>query len=201
MIDPDHITNYNLTHPQLEEHLYFWICAAGKNGHTAAKCLHRLYYALDSLHRSMGLRGRASLFKLVRDIDQGKKDYTWLAEMMKHYGIGCYQSKSKAFLELAYAGLDLQTCTVEDLERIHSIGPKTARCFLIHSRPDQPYAGLDVHILRYLRDHGYNAPRSTPTGKKYRELEAIFIKLAKQAKKSVADFDLEIWREYRQRKR
>jgi thermostable 8-oxoguanine DNA glycosylase len=43
---------------------------------------------------------------------------------------------------------------------------------------------------------GFNVPKSTPTGKRYREIEREFIKLARKARKSVAEYDLEIWNEY-----
>jgi hypothetical protein len=39
MINPTNITNYNLTTAELEEHLLFWVCAAGKNGVVAASNL------------------------------------------------------------------------------------------------------------------------------------------------------------------
>jgi len=35
-----------------------------------------------------------------------------------------------------------------------------------------------------------------PSGKKYREIEKAFIKLAKKAKKSVAEYDLMLWKIY-----
>jgi thermostable 8-oxoguanine DNA glycosylase len=189
MIDAEKITDYNLNNAELEEHILFWVCAAGKNGVTSAKCLDNLLVFLKKLHKS-----KSSPFKLIK-----KTGPEELASYMKQFGIGCYNLKSKTFLALANSNLNLNECSVEDLELIKGIGPKTARCFLIHSRPDQPYAGLDTHILRFLRDKGYDAPKSTPTGKKYRELEKIFIRLAKRANKSVADYDLFIWNKYRKK--
>lgn len=92
--------------------------------------------------------------------------------------------------------LNLKSCSVDDLENIYGIGPKTARCFLIHSRPNMRFAGLDTHILKYLRGLGYEVPKTTPTGKKYKEIEQIFLNLVDKSGKSVAEFDLEIWRKY-----
>ncbi|NBP02621.1 MAG: hypothetical protein EBU90_21370 [Proteobacteria bacterium] len=99
-------------------------------------------------------------------------------------------------LDLASRGLDLKTCSVSDLESVRGIGPKTARCFLMHSRRGARYAGLDTHALKYMREKGIDVPKSTPTGKKYLELEAKFLELADRSGKSVAEFDLEIWRHY-----
>lgn len=119
---------------------------------------------------------------------------------MKSAGIGCYSQKAITFMQLAESNLNLKSCGVEDLEKIKGIGPKTARCFLIHSRPNQRLAGLDTHILKYLREKGIDAPLSTPPAKKYKKLEQEFIKLADNAGKSVAEFDLEIWLTYREKR-
>ena len=116
---------------------------------------------------------------------------------MKNCGIGCYNIKLETFISLANAPINLKTCTIDELEAIKGIGPKTARCFLIHSRPNQQLAGLDRHILRFLRDQGYNVPKHTPTGKKYKQVEQLFIQEAQKAGKDIATFDLELWNKYR----
>ena len=182
LVDPDKITEYGSSDSELELRILWWVCAAGKNGTTAARCLQSLLTKWEALGRSP--------FAIVRNIPN-------LAQEMKESGIGCYSNKSKTFIQLANSGLDLKTCIVDDLESIYGIGPKTARCFLIHSRPNQRLAGLDTHVLKYLREQGIDAPTSTPTGKKYWELEKQFLALADKAGKSVADFDLEIWVSYR----
>lgn len=202
MVDPNNITNYNLTPSQLEETLLFWVCAAGKNGETSANCLEQMLTYMKKLYYYSFKRKISSPFELIKDIHTRTgitytKDDTWLEFYMKEFGIGCYKAKSRTFRDLAHSNLDLEKCTVEDLEGIKGIGPKTARCFIIHSRPDQPYAGLDTHILKFLRDEGYDAPKSTPNGKKYRELEQVFIRLAKEVEMTVADYDLYIWKKYR----
>lgn len=185
MIDPVNITNYYLNQNQLEEVLLFWICAAGKNAKTSARNLDRV---LNHLYKCTDKNIPFSAILAYRGD---------LAELMKSYGIGCYNHKARSFLELAKSGLDLKTCTADELEEIHGIGMKTSRCFIIHSRENCNYAGLDTHILSYLNDLGYDVPRSTPsTKKKYIEIESIFLKLAKKSKKSLAKFDLDIWRKY-----
>lgn len=195
MIDPTKITKFDCSTAELEELILFWVCAAGKNGLTAARCLDSLL--TDWLGSVKCIKAAPTPFDIVRFIAH-KTD---LAEQMRKHGIGCYRAKAKTFKALAYSNLDLHTCTVEDLETIPGIGPKTARCFLIHSRPNQQYAGLDTHILKFLADKGYKVPSSTPTGRKYRELETVFLELAAKAGKAVADFDLEIWNRYRAVKR
>lgn len=192
MVDPVHITNFKLNDDELEEVLLFWVLVAGKTAKTTSMLL-------ESLMRSMtnwcGGK-RMSPFKMIRMIDN-KLPKNWLSAMMKEIGIGCYKNKSRAFLELAHSGLDLRTCTVDDLEKIHGIGMKTSRCFIMHSRRNCKHAGLDVHILRYLKDLGYDVPTQTPSSKKkYLNIEKQFIELAQKSSMNIADFDLKIWREY-----
>jgi hypothetical protein len=192
MVDPTKITNFHLNQTELEEVLLFWVCAAGKNGVTAAKCLDNLLSAWLESAKSPQWQ-IPSPFDIILCIAK----FADLPSEMKKYGIGCYNAKSKTFQYLAKSRLDLQKCTLDDLEKVPGIGPKTARCFLIHSRKDQQYAGLDVHCLKFLRDKGHDVPKSTPTGKKYRDLEIIFLKYANESGMSVADFDLMIWNRYR----
>lgn len=189
MLNPVEITNFNASKSELEELILFWICASGKNGITAAKCLNNLLSTWKKLPSQ-------SPFDIIRYILKNAN----LSEEMKKHGIGCYSLKSKAFKDLTSKSLDLKECSVDDLEGITGVGPKTARCFLIHSRKNQNYAGLDVHILRFLREKGHETPKTTPTGKKYKELEKIFLKYVKESGMSVADFDLKIWSNSRKSK-
>ena len=190
MIDPEKVTNYEQTDRQLEEFILFWVCAAGKNGRTAARCLDNFLTGMAAFY--LNNTPFHTILKIHALFD--------LPQTLKHYGIGCYTSKSKTFYELAVAKhkgeLDLRTCTASDLESIHGIGPKTARCFLLHSRENAQVAGLDTHMLKHLRKLGYDVPKSTPTGKKYLDIERIVLILSEEAGMSPADYDLKIWTEY-----
>lgn len=181
MIDPEKITNYKQTNKQLEEVILWWICAAGKNGRTAAKCLDKLLKDIN---------GKRAPFKTILGVKN-------LPNKMKSHGMGCYSIKAKSFKELAASKLNLKTCSASDLESIYGIGPKTARCFILHSRKSAQVAGLDTHMLKHLRSLGYDAPKSTPTsGKKYMELEKKVLSLAKEAGMTPAAYDLKIWNGY-----
>jgi hypothetical protein len=202
VIDPSNITQFNCTRPKLEELILFWVCAAGKNGKTAARCLDRFLkkWRAESRLGGIPITKRPSPFYAIQYLhDIWRLD--GVVEELRDHGIGCYNHKAKTFVDLAYSGIDLKTCTVDELEEIKGIGPKTARCFLIHSRPNQRYAGLDTHVLKYMREKGYEVPKSTPSGKRYREIERQFLSLADEAGKTVAEFDLEIWNEYSTRRR
>jgi thermostable 8-oxoguanine DNA glycosylase len=161
------------------------VCAAGKNGVTSARCLNSLLTPLYDKYKE------ESPFELLRCLDC----YGNLPEEMKKAGLGCYNNKAKTFRGLIYTDIDLKVCSVDELEDIIGIGPKTSRCFILHSRPNQQVACLDTHILKWLRDQGVDAPKSTPSYKKYLMLEKKFIELA--ANRDLAALDLEIWNRYR----
>jgi endonuclease III len=185
MIDPSNVTNYSLDEAGLQEVILWWILAAGKSGTTSSRCLELF---LSSWRSSI----KEVPFDTVKKVDAKSS----LALEMKKCGIGCYNNKARSWKALVHSNIDLKRCTLGDLEAIPGIGPKTARCFLIHSRRDQSYAGLDTHLLKFLRLVGYDAPKSTPTKKKYTHLEKEFLGLVKKSGRTVAQFDLIIWNYY-----
>lgn len=187
MIDSVNITKFDNTKEQLEEVLLFWVFAAGKNAKTACRCLDSL---LINIHNKFNI----SLYRPFECLGKFKKSE--LVDLLKSHGIGCYNNKSKTIYELVDSNLDLQKCTAEDLEKIYGIGMKTSRCFIIHSRKDAIYAGLDVHILHFLKDLGYNVPNQTPIRKQYLEIEKIFLDIVRKSDMSVAEYDLMIWNKY-----
>lgn len=188
MIDPSNITNYKQTTEQLEENLLFWIFAAGHNAKSTAK-------GLDKFLNSIGTSQKP--FHSLRSVPQ----LEWVSKL-RTSGLGCWSKKSLTIHQLLNAKeilgkeLDLKKVTCAELEEFNGIGPKTARCFLIHSRPNQKLAGLDTHILRYLGDLGYKVPRSTPNKKQYLELEKVFIGLCDRGNFNTSEIDLAIWNSY-----
>jgi hypothetical protein len=196
MIDPSNITNYNLTDKELEEHLLFWVAATGKNGRTAARCLEVFLTMIT--YNGMGPFDALRLQYLYDVKEKDNPEHATMAEIMKLAGIGCYTHKSKTFIELSHAPLDLSTCSTEDLEKIYGIGPKTARCFILHSRKGARLSGLDTHMLKHLREMGVEGvPKSTPSSKKkYMILEQEVLRLADEAGIDIAVYDLMIWNKY-----
>jgi len=187
MIDPINITKFDNTTEQLEENLLFWVLAAGKNAITSSKNLEKV---LSDAHARFGIAPYKPFHVLNRIED--------ISSLLKLHGIGCYNNKSRTIRELLNANLDLHACSTEDLENIYGIGMKTSRCFIIHTRKNAKYAGLDVHILSFLKDQGYSVPSQTPTNKKkYLEIERIFLDIVSKTKYSVAEYDLMIWKKYR----
>lgn len=188
MIDPTNITNYNLTNKELEEHILFWVTAAGKTGVVAASSLELflLMITYDNMSPFEAIRNHVA----VGDIP--------LSVLMQTAGIGCHTHKSRTFIELSNSNLNLKTCSVDDLEKIYGIGKKTSRCFILHSREGIQHAGLDTHMLKHLRAVGIeNVPKQTPSSnKQYRRLENEVLKLARIADMSPVSYDLMIWNKY-----
>lgn len=188
MIDPTRITDYDLSESELEERILFWVTAAGKNGRVAAKSVDKLLNSIST---------NDSPFSKIRHIIENE-GLVGLKTLMKECGIGCYNNKAISFRDLAYSGIDLKNCSAEDLEKVKGIGMKTSRCFILHSRKGARYAGLDTHILKYLRIFNIEyVPKSTPSSKKlYLKLEKDFLILADLFRMDPADLDLEIWNYY-----
>jgi thermostable 8-oxoguanine DNA glycosylase len=184
LIDPSDITKFDSSDCELQLALLFWICAAGKKASTAARNLDRL------LSHGRERFGSEEPFEIVRKFGDD------LSDELKAHGIGCYNNKSKSMLDLATRKLNLRTCSVSDLESVRGIGNKTSRCFLLHTRREARFAGLDTHLLKFMRMLGYDAPKTTPVGKSYLRLEDEFLKLVDMSGMSVAKVDLLIWNYY-----
>lgn len=184
MIDPKNIVRYDYTDAELEELLIFCVCVAGKKASTIAPAVALL------------LKGQPA-FEVIRGIlEEDDPGSSWtLSQRLKACGIGCFTQKAETLKQIVEADLDLRTCSVSDLEAIKGIGPKTSRFFIMSSRKGVQHAALDTHILRWMRDQGIDAPKSTPTGKKYLTLEQTYLKMVPEGK-TAAEFDLEIWRQY-----
>ena len=191
MIDPYNITNFNQTDEQLEESLMFWILAAGKTAKVAAASLERFLNKLEEYGDTPFAR-----VKRAHTLDSlGLAEP--IAETLRKVGVGCFNQKAETIMFAAFSGFNLRNCTTDELELIKGIGPKTSRCFILHSRKDARVAGLDTHILKFLKSKGHDVPDSTPSSKKkYAELEELFLKYADEAGKPAAEFDLEIWKSY-----
>lgn len=188
MIDPVKVTDYNRTKEQLEELLLFCIAVAGKNATRTAIYLEKLLeYGRDF--------SDGSPFEVILAIRKREN----LAELMRAYGFGCFNIKSKGFYEAATCGYDLATCSVEQLESLYGVGMKTARYFILHTRQNARVACLDTHVLKWLSYYtGYEVPtKGAPSRKKYLELEQVFLRIADVMKISPADLDLKIWNKQR----
>jgi thermostable 8-oxoguanine DNA glycosylase len=188
MIDPTKITNFNRTEAELQEFLLFCIVVAGKNSNQQAKKLDAF------LDNSFTPKYAGGMFR-PRPFQQIQlMGGVAVCKRLMAVKMGQYKRITEAFWSVSKLN-NLKTVSVEELQQIKGIGPKTARFFLTHSRPNQQFAVLDTHVLKWLRNKGYNTPKSTPSKKMYALLEQIFLYECVKHDKSPAELDLEIWKE------
>lgn len=183
MIDPDNITNFDATQEELEEVLAFWICSAHNNGHQAAKVVNEMLTYARRVYKNRNLSPRLCIIRL--------NDHFDFPKLLQQFGLRCFNKKAEFLVDMAKSGLYLRTCTYEDLLRIKGVGPKTASCFLLHSRPGETRAGLDVHIKAHLKENGYDLNQS------YENLQEVVLQLASQQGMTPAEFDLHVWKSRR----
>jgi thermostable 8-oxoguanine DNA glycosylase len=191
MIDPTKITNYNRTEAELEEFLMFAILVAGKTAKTQAKKLEEFL----ATAKEFGLPSDTTPFQYLDYLARSN----YLSSVMMTCKLGQYKRLLTAFLGIVRFKGNLKNVTIDELESISGIGSKTARFFILHSRKDVRHAVLDVHILKWLREQGYDAPKQTPTKKKYAVLESLFLTEAWKREMSPADLDLMIWKSFSQK--
>lgn len=193
--DPDTLTPIpKRTYGELEEFVVFCVCVAGKTARVVRRCLDKFWDGvIQELHRRGEFAahewwGKKGPFAILREYTISQ-----IGVRLRDAGIGCHGMKASALHELSHSDFDLHEVTVEQLESVHGIGPKTARFFIMFSRPNARYACLDTHILAWLRGRGIDAPKSTPSsGRKYRQLEAQFLNMVPEGM-TPAEFDLQIW--------
>ena len=184
-INPQEITNYKRTTDELEFFLLFCMVVAGKTSDIQARKLEQWYDArfyqwhspfdyISSL-LSLGLRGSLENVKM-----------------------GQYSRLVKSFRDTVELGLDLKKCSLHDLCQIRGVKFKTANFFLTHSRKDYNVPVLDTHVLKFLKAQGVkDVPKATPQDETdYNFFADQFAEIAKAMKMSVADLDLQVWKQY-----
>ncbi|MFY9925897.1 MAG: helix-hairpin-helix domain-containing protein [Opitutaceae bacterium] len=193
MIDPNNVTNPSRTPAELEEFLLFCVVVAGKNADQQAAKLERF------------LGGRKP-FAHVRASDRKGQ----LDRRLRRVRLGKYGLLGKSFRELARSGPDLASCSWEDLARFPGIGIKTAKFFVLHSRPNEMHGVLDTHVLGWMREHWEGTglrqppvPRHSPQDPRaYRFWETVYFGMAAarhhgRSPIDWAKFDLDLWKERR----
>lgn len=191
MINPTEITNYNRTENELEEFLLFAILVAGKTAKTQAKKLEG--FLADRPKNKIG--NPCSPFEYINYL---RMTHSLTTQMMKHK-LGQYKRLYRAFSGILRFEGWLDEVSVEDLESVNGIGSKTARFFVLHSRPNQRVAVLDTHILKWMKSLGHNVPKTTPSKKSYGTIEKVFLCIAEARGMSIADLDLMIWKRFSQK--
>ena len=165
-----------MTNRDLQRRFVYCAVVAGKNARFAANAVNRLFDPAN-----------ADPFDLIN---------VWhgcgaLENQLRMARTGNYRKLTRCLP--AATRLDLRTCTVEDLESIHGIGPKSARFFMLWTRPDSEVAALDVHVMRWLRRQGHDCPESTPSRASYPKWERAYLEEARSRSLTAAQLDAQIW--------
>jgi hypothetical protein len=195
MIDPNNVTNPARTSAELEEFLLFCVVVAGKNADQQSRKLEAF------------LGGRKPFAFIRASAREGK-----LEARLKEVRLGKYSLLSRSFRELAHSGANLATITWEQLTLFPGIGIKTAKFFVLHSRPAEMHGVLDTHVLAWMGEHwaaegrrGPAVPGHSPQDPKtYRFWETVYFGMVSSRhhgpdRRHVdwARFDLELWMERR----
>lgn len=175
--------------PIAEWWLLYAIIVAGKSAKFAE---HKTHKFLFFIHKGRKVRARFNMahdetpFEYINRIG-----CNGVGSNARFAGTGNYKRIIPAFVEIACT--EVYSWTLEKLESVQGIGPKTARFWLKVALGQTQYAILDVHILRWLQYLGYEVPQQTPSNPKYLEIEKIFIAEAKERQMSPGTLDTMIW--------
>lgn len=192
-VNPEAIPE-TMTRQQLEWWCLFTICVAGKSARQTRKKLNTFLEwsgDYDAEHGDV-----MSPFEIVKML----VNQNGLDEELRRVKIGQYGRIGRAFRGVIE--LDVDYLTVEKLEAVPGIGPKSARMIVLYSQPNAEVVPLDTHILKYLRALGYpDVPKDTPpAGKLYKLMETHFREEARYQEKSVRELDTEVWLQYSTKK-
>lgn len=191
MIVPEKFTNFELDDKGLEEYALFCLMVFNKNANQTAV---KLESFLEWTHRLPTDNFRElDHFAAIR---RRLKRYR-ARDLVEKFKFGNTTVKSDGLLALVNSGLDLRTCSTDDLEAIPGYGMKTSRYFILHTRQDAEVACLDTHVLEWLSYYTGHEVKKGLSKNKYLELEQVFLEIAKAMKTSPADLDLKIWNKQR----
>ena len=189
-INPQEITDYNRTDAELEFFLLFCIVVAGKKSDIQANKLEEWYD--DRVYH------KDTPFEHIERLDADGE----LRSSLEKVRMGQYNRLVNSFQDVIGVGgrgrMNLSKCSLQDLCLIRGVKLKTSNFFLTHSREGYNVPVLDTHVLKFLKAEGIkNVPKSTPQDEKlYNSLAKQFTTIAKRRRMSVADLDLQVWKQY-----
>lgn len=187
MIDPANVIKFDRDDHELQEFFIFALSVAGKSSYVQARKVH------DLIHEALAFAGPAEMLPLekIRVAAEAGR----LRAAMEIVKLGQYTRIERALREFLDRGLSLRTCSEDDLAGLHGCNFKTAKFFLVYSRPGMRAAVLDTHVLRFFREIGVDAPAVSPQKRaEYERFERYFQALADFMGLSCAELDEALWR-------
>jgi len=113
-----------------------------------------------------------------------------IAKVLKATGYRFPNQTARFLHDFGSNPIDLQTSTRDELvKNILGIGMKLGSMFVRNTRHAK-VAVIDIHIKRYLQEHGVTATD-------YRGQEKAFLEIAEKLGRDPGELDLEIWEERR----
>lgn len=189
-IDPNDVKgklDYNLFYKEC--FLLFSVLVAGKSSESIKHKTNALVYDI------IGEDEPESLFILIKE-KYSDNNFEPFLNVLKKHKTGKYSLLIKFINDVTKNHFNLMSCSIEELESITGIGKKSSRFFMLYNRKDcKDIAVLDTHILKFLSKNGYDVPEQTPSGKKYDEIEKIFVNISKKLIPSISiyDLDFKLW--------
>jgi hypothetical protein len=163
-------------------------------------------FAYAAMERFLEPAGAETPFDYVRRlVAEGR-----LFDAVKEARLGNYRKMVVCFSYLVKSSLNLETCTVDDLEAVPYIGCKTSRFFIMYTRPSietGSLAVIDTHTWKwvlgddwarqYLKDRGVTKiPEKPPTTRKsYRFFEQLVVADAQRKGLTCQEWDARNWDE------
>jgi thermostable 8-oxoguanine DNA glycosylase len=175
---------FRASRAELERFFFLSVAVAGKSMETVRAAVDRF---LDG--RGPG-RGPFDFMRAL--LRRGE-----LVERLRAARVGQYRKLLRFAEDAVRCPPDLRRATAEELQTLHGVGPKTARFFILYTRPGARVAVLDTHLLAWMRERGLKrVPRHTPqNARRYRELEEAFLRLCDAEGVSPHAMDDRVWNE------
>lgn len=208
MIDPMNPSNFNRSRASLEEFVLFGTLVAGKPARRMALLLETMLANARFVYGDP-----LSPFEIIRIWI--KNDC--LGQVLRRYAVGQYTRIERCWRELVeIQGLpelkwdsnrvaiynqrvDLRSVTA--LEKIHGIGPKTARFIVLHSVAGARCIPVDTHWIKELREKGYPIHTTVTDGKlvvpmndaAHARYEQFALAEVEKSGQTCAEYDLAVW--------
>jgi hypothetical protein len=180
----------NATDSQLQRFALLGPFVAGKNATVQQRKLDRFLSDL----RSLAPDEHQTPFECLSYVRKLEGD-AGVRRLLEEHRVGQYDRLTKAILHFLDAEWDLRNCTRDQLVSTPGISFKTASFFLMFSR-DADMACLDVHLLRWMRNHPEfpdDIPLQTPPARRYLKLERLFLDHCVRENRRPYELDFEIW--------
>ena len=186
---------------ELQRFLLHTVVVAGKSAPFAKQ-------AMDKFLGACGLTSHFDTSALPFDYIRELISKDFLPRMVVDAKMGNYRKITKAFTEIALSDLDLEKCWVDDLEKIHGIGCKTARFFLMYTRPVEDtnqIAVIDTQTWKWVTTDKWAAkrlkelgitkipPKPVTISSRYKIYEQVVCEAAKKRGISSRDWDSSNW--------